>query len=76
MPSEAGNTFGTNSPPLTASGQDKPMGVSGISGHKPDAVPDSEQRQAYFNGSSKDDTSTAEAQSQYNPQSAEKMKRD
>lgn len=51
MSSHAGQSFGTNSPPLDATGQDKPMGVSSISGDKPASpVPDVEQRQGYFKG--------------------------
>ncbi|GJE95482.1 hypothetical protein PsYK624_116670 [Phanerochaete sordida] len=48
--SSAGKSFGTQSPPLSASGQDQPMGVSGMSGTKPQAVPDEQQRQEYFKG--------------------------
>jgi len=44
-------TSGTNSPPLEATGEDsKPMGVTGASGAKPDAVSDAQQRQHYFKG--------------------------
>ncbi|KAI0747338.1 hypothetical protein BC629DRAFT_1599390 [Irpex lacteus] len=50
--SSAGNTLGTQSPPLDATaGQNAPMGVSNIQGDKPDAVPDSKQREQYFDGS-------------------------
>ncbi|KZT03732.1 uncharacterized protein LAESUDRAFT_683256 [Laetiporus sulphureus 93-53] len=44
----AGASFGTQSPPLEATGQEKPMGVSSVSGEKPEAVPDAQQRQQYF----------------------------
>ncbi|KZT71891.1 hypothetical protein DAEQUDRAFT_77207 [Daedalea quercina L-15889] len=43
-------TFGTQSPPLEATGEAEPMGVTGASGTKPDAVPDVEQRKQYFEG--------------------------
>lgn len=43
--SSAGKTFGTQSPPLEASGQEQPMGVSSIDGDKPEAVSDKQQRQ-------------------------------
>ncbi|EPS95125.1 hypothetical protein FOMPIDRAFT_1054446 [Fomitopsis schrenkii] len=49
MPSDK-TASGTNSPPLEATGQEEPMGVTGASGAKPKAVPDSEQRQQYFEG--------------------------
>lgn len=49
----AGKTFGVQSPSLTASGQDEPMGVSGISGHKPQAVPDAEQRKGVLRNSAR-----------------------
>ncbi|KAF9061547.1 hypothetical protein BDP27DRAFT_1337944 [Rhodocollybia butyracea] len=43
---------GTNSPPLEATGEDKPMGASSIEsaqkGEQVKAVPDSEQRKQYF----------------------------
>ncbi|OCH86461.1 hypothetical protein OBBRIDRAFT_797172 [Obba rivulosa] len=48
--SKAGTTFGTQSPPLEATGEESPMGVSSINGGHPDAVPDSIQRQQYFEG--------------------------
>ena len=47
--------FGTQSPPLEATGQEEPLGVSDASGTKPKAVPDSEQRQRKW--SSHDSTS-------------------
>ncbi|PCH35375.1 hypothetical protein WOLCODRAFT_156067 [Wolfiporia cocos MD-104 SS10] len=50
MSTKAGQSFGTQSPPLEATGQEEPMGVSSISGDKPDAVPDIQQRQQYFQG--------------------------
>ncbi|KAI0676369.1 hypothetical protein C8Q78DRAFT_996991 [Trametes maxima] len=46
--SSAGKSFGTQSPPLEATGQEQPMGVSSVDGGKPKAVPDSQQRQGYF----------------------------
>ncbi|PSR81169.1 hypothetical protein PHLCEN_2v6504 [Hermanssonia centrifuga] len=46
--SKAGKSLGTQSPPLEATGEDKPMGISSIDGDTPDAVPDSEQREEYF----------------------------
>ncbi|KAI0690891.1 hypothetical protein BC835DRAFT_1362542 [Cytidiella melzeri] len=39
---------GTQSPSLDSSGQNEPMGVSNIQGDKPKAVPDSKQREQYF----------------------------
>ncbi|KAF9530312.1 hypothetical protein CPB83DRAFT_851370 [Crepidotus variabilis] len=39
---------GTQSPPLEATGSDKPMGVSSIDGAKPEWVSDKDQRQEYF----------------------------
>lgn len=35
---------GTQSPPLEATGEDKPMGASSVQGEAVKAVPDSEQR--------------------------------
>ncbi|KAH9833257.1 uncharacterized protein C8Q71DRAFT_860526 [Rhodofomes roseus] len=52
MSSQVGS--GAQSPPLEATGQEKPMGVTGASGAKPDAVPDIEQRQQYFQGAETD----------------------
>ena len=46
--SSAGKSLGTQSPPLSSSDQDQPMGVSGISGQKPQAVPDTEQRHGAY----------------------------
>ena len=43
--SSAGKSFGTQSPPLEATGEEQPMGVSSVDGGKPKAVPDSQQRQ-------------------------------
>ncbi|KAH9940318.1 hypothetical protein B0H21DRAFT_579386 [Amylocystis lapponica] len=47
-------SFGTQSPPLEATGQEQPMGVSSIDGGKPDAVPDAQQREQYFQGNQGD----------------------
>lgn len=44
MPSPK-TAIGTESPPLEATGQEEPMGVTGASGTKAKAVPDSEQRE-------------------------------
>ena len=41
----ANKSFGTQSPPLEATGDEQPMGVSSIRGDKPQAVPDKQQRQ-------------------------------
>ncbi|KAI0732709.1 hypothetical protein C8Q72DRAFT_882065 [Fomitopsis betulina] len=49
MPSPK-TAIGTESPPLEATGQEEPMGVTGASGTKAKAVPDSEQREQYFKG--------------------------
>ncbi|KAI0093051.1 hypothetical protein BDY19DRAFT_921751 [Irpex rosettiformis] len=51
MPSAAGKSFGTQSPPLDYAGQNTPLGVSNIKGDKAGAVPDSKQRQQYFSES-------------------------
>ncbi|KAI0642768.1 hypothetical protein C8Q79DRAFT_984075 [Trametes meyenii] len=56
--SSAGKSFGTQSPPLEATGEEQPMGVSSVDGGKPKAVPDSQQRQGYF----KDDGKHADAE--------------
>ncbi|KAF5345941.1 hypothetical protein D9758_011431 [Tetrapyrgos nigripes] len=55
---------GTQSPPLEATGEHKPMGQSSVSseGQKVDVVPDAEQRKQYFSEDSKsasDETSRA-----------------
>ncbi|KZT23721.1 hypothetical protein NEOLEDRAFT_1243086 [Neolentinus lepideus HHB14362 ss-1] len=51
---------GTQSPPLEATGEDKPMGASSVKqaslGEGVDAVPDSEQRGSYFKDSNKEQT--------------------
>ncbi|KAF9495033.1 hypothetical protein BDN71DRAFT_1448168 [Pleurotus eryngii] len=41
---------GTQSPPLEATGEEKPMGFSSVNSHKEatKVVPDKEQRKAYF----------------------------
>jgi hypothetical protein len=42
-------SFGTNSPPLEATGSEKPMGMSSVSGsHNAGHVSDKEQRKDYF----------------------------
>ncbi|KAI0370537.1 hypothetical protein BV20DRAFT_966437 [Pilatotrama ljubarskyi] len=46
--SSAGKSFGTQSPPLEATGEQQPMGVSSVGGGKPQAVSDADQRQGYF----------------------------
>jgi len=50
MSTNAGKSFGTQSPPLEATGQQEPMGVSSISGDKPKAASDQHQREQYFQG--------------------------
>ncbi|KAI0077372.1 hypothetical protein K474DRAFT_1661809 [Panus rudis PR-1116 ss-1] len=46
--SSAGKSFGTQSPSLEATGSAEPMGVSSISGEKPQAVSDKKQRGEYL----------------------------
>ncbi|THH32775.1 hypothetical protein EUX98_g1419 [Antrodiella citrinella] len=46
--SSAGKSFGTQSPPLGATGSEKPMGVSSVRGGEPEFVADSKQREQYF----------------------------
>ncbi|RDX42434.1 hypothetical protein OH76DRAFT_1362764 [Lentinus brumalis] len=46
--SSVDKSFGTQSPPLGASSDDKPMGVSNIRGDKPAAVSDKQQRQGLY----------------------------
>ncbi|TFK49154.1 hypothetical protein OE88DRAFT_1663575 [Heliocybe sulcata] len=56
MPASKGVT-GTQSPPLEATGENKPMGVSSVeqsSGEGVNAVSDSEQRGTYFKDASTD----------------------
>ncbi|CDO70565.1 hypothetical protein BN946_scf184579.g21 [Trametes cinnabarina] len=72
--SSAGKTFGTQSPPLEASGQEQPMGVSSVDGGKPQAVSDSSQRQGYFKDDGKHATATSERVSEEEKQ--EKIKKD
>ena len=42
--SSANKSFGAQSPPLEATGEDQPMGMSSVGGDKAQAVPDTEQR--------------------------------
>ncbi|CCL99567.1 uncharacterized protein FIBRA_01585 [Fibroporia radiculosa] len=61
MSSKSGKSFGTQSPPLEATGEDKPMGVSSVDGHKPDAVSDMQQREQYFQNTQTTKESTNQA---------------
>ncbi|OBZ67465.1 hypothetical protein A0H81_12644 [Grifola frondosa] len=77
--SGAGKTFGTQSPPLEATGEEQPMGVSSIDGGQPEAVPDSQQRKEYFQGqgiATGDDDQEAQAQTSSQESRAEKIKKD
>ncbi|KAF9482330.1 hypothetical protein BDN70DRAFT_875247 [Pholiota conissans] len=48
---EAQKAFGTNSPPLEATGSARPMGMASVEGDiEAGYVPDYEQRKAYFGG--------------------------
>ncbi|KAI0355980.1 hypothetical protein OH77DRAFT_1453660 [Trametes cingulata] len=71
--SSAGKSFGTQSPPLEATGEEQPMGVSSVDGGKPQAVSDSKQRQEYFkdDGKHADTAGRTEKEGQ-----AEKIKQD
>ncbi|TFK92339.1 hypothetical protein K466DRAFT_659327 [Polyporus arcularius HHB13444] len=72
--SSVDKSFGTQSPPLGASSDDKPMGVSNIRGDKPAAVSDKQQRQGYFDnqkGSIGDNSPT-----EVHAEKAEKIKKD
>ncbi|KAF9010006.1 hypothetical protein BDQ17DRAFT_1538551 [Cyathus striatus] len=55
---------GTQSPPLEATGEDKPMGASSVNTGQQDAgaVLDSEQRGQYFQSSEKEGTGSANPQ--------------
>jgi len=46
--SSAGKIFGTQSPPLEATGSEKPMSVSSVRGGEPEFVADAKQREQYF----------------------------
>ncbi|KAI0631227.1 hypothetical protein C8Q77DRAFT_1159912 [Trametes polyzona] len=70
--SSAGKSFGTQSPPLEATGEQQPMGVSSVDGGKPQAVPDSQQRQGYF----KDDGKHADTAGRGEKEGQEKTKQD
>ncbi|RPD61407.1 hypothetical protein L227DRAFT_652670 [Lentinus tigrinus ALCF2SS1-6] len=75
--SSANKSFGTQSPPLEATGDDQPMGVSSINGDKPQAVSDKQQRQGYFEnekGSIADDMPSRVSGSQ--GEKSEKIKTD
>ncbi|KAI0716738.1 hypothetical protein C8Q76DRAFT_794999 [Earliella scabrosa] len=72
--SSASNTFGTQSPPLEATGSEQPMGVSSIRGDKPQAVPDSQQRKEYFKNE-RPNTDAAPTEEDL-PQKREKIKVD
>ncbi|TCD65130.1 hypothetical protein EIP91_003061 [Steccherinum ochraceum] len=48
MSSNAGKSFGTNSPPLEATGSEKPMGVGSVGGGEPAFKSDGNQRDQYF----------------------------
>ncbi|KAI0325167.1 hypothetical protein GY45DRAFT_1374951 [Cubamyces sp. BRFM 1775] len=71
--SSAGKSFGTQSPPLEATGEEQPMGVSSVDGGKPKAVPDSQQRQGYFKDDGKH---AAGGQTENAEQKTEKSKQD
>ncbi|KAI0828651.1 hypothetical protein BC628DRAFT_1316282 [Trametes gibbosa] len=62
--SSAGKTFGTASPPLEATGEDKPMGISSVGAGKPEVVPDAQQRQGYFKDAGKQHDSMEQTQSE------------
>ncbi|KAJ3889968.1 hypothetical protein GG344DRAFT_78277 [Lentinula edodes] len=53
---------GTQSPPLEATGEDKPMGASSVEsaqkGAEVEAVPDYEQRKQYFESTEQDQSSS------------------
>jgi len=55
---------GTQSPPLEATGEDRPMGASSVNrvGEKVEAVKDIEQRKQYFQPDSEDDLQAREKQ--------------
>jgi len=46
--SSAGKSFGTQSPPLEATGSEKPMGISSVRSGEPEFVTDAKQREQYF----------------------------
>ncbi|KAI8972906.1 hypothetical protein BD414DRAFT_499813 [Trametes punicea] len=73
--SSAGKSFGTQSPPLEATGEGQPMGVSSVSGGKPQAVSDSQQRQEYFKDDGKHADATVEGV-ESREQHREKIKKD
>ncbi|KAE9400520.1 hypothetical protein BT96DRAFT_919373 [Gymnopus androsaceus JB14] len=71
MSSMVTGVSGTQSPPLEATGEDKPMGASSVEsaqkGEKVEAVPDGEQRKQYF-----EPTEVENSNSKSNPKSGSK----